>query len=515
MEDLPARGPAAASTAVADGDPRTIGGDVWRVAVVVVLGMLMSALDTTIVNIALVSLSKDLHTTLDTVQWVVTAYLLSLAAVIPVTGWAARRFGAKRLFILSIVLFTAGSALCGLASSVSELIIFRVIQGIGGGLIMPIGTIILVKKSGPIRLPRVMSAVGVPIVLAPVIGPTIGGLLLDNAGWRWIFYVNVPIGVAAVVAAVRLLPKDRPEDAGRLDVPGLGLVAAGLVGVTYGLAGIGTTSFVSDKVLLPLAVGTVLVAGFVLRALRMTRPLLDVRLYANRAFSAASFTTFCIGAAMFGGMILMPLYFQTVRGESAVMTGLLLAPQGIGSAVAIWVGGRATERFGGGVTALMGGLISIAATIPFVAIGAGTSFAFLCVAGAVRGFGLGLSVMPSMTSAFRVLRPDQVNDATPQLNVLQRVGGSIGTAIVTVVLENHLARAGGSVSARAAAFGTTFWWVLVVATLATLPTLLLIRMERRASATAPTTATAAAAAGGPRAPGLAVVEATEALIEAP
>src|SRR6185437_7802708 len=294
------------------GGANTIGADVWRVAIVVILGMIMSALDTTIVNVALVSLSKDLHTDLDTVQWVVTAYLLSLAAVIPITGWAARRFGAKRLFILSIILFTLGSALCGLAQSVPELIFFRVLQGIGGGLIMPIGTMILVKKSGPARLPRVMSAVGVPIVLAPVIGPTIGGLLLDNAGWRWIFYVNVPIGIAAVIAAVKLLPKDKPEDAGRLDVLGLVLIGAGLVGVTYGLADIGTASFVSDKVLLPLVAGLVLVAAFVWRALRMERPLLDVRLYANKAFSAASLTTFCIGAALYGGMILMPLYFQTV-----------------------------------------------------------------------------------------------------------------------------------------------------------------------------------------------------------
>jgi EmrB/QacA subfamily drug resistance transporter len=460
-------------------DEREIGTDVWRVAIVVILGMIMSALDTTIVNVALVSLSRDLHTTLDSIQWVVTAYLLSLAAVIPVTGWAARRFGAKRLFVLSIVVFTVGSALCGLASSVPELIFFRVLQGIGGGMIMPIGTIILVKKAGPVRLPRVMSAVGVPIILAPVIGPTIGGLLLDTAGWRWIFYVNLPIGIAAVIAAVRLLARDSSEDAGPLDFLGLGLVAAGLVGVTYGLAGIGTVSFMSAKVVLPLVVGAVLVTAFVLRALRVDHPLLDIRLYANKAFSAASFTTFCIGIALFGGMILMPLYYQIVRGEDALTTGLLLGPQGIGSAIAMWTSGRATDRFGGGVTALAGGAISVASTIPFVLIGGHTSFVALSGAMVLRGFGIGLSVMPAMTSAFRVLRPNQINDASPQLNVLQRVGGSIGTAIVTVVLQSHLEHAGTSIAAQGAAFGTTFWWVLVVTIVATLPTLLLIQQERR------------------------------------
>jgi EmrB/QacA subfamily drug resistance transporter len=462
-------------------DDRTIGPDVWRVVIVVVLGMIMSALDTTIVNVALVSLSRDLHTSLDSVQWVVTAYLLSLAAVIPATGWAARRFGAKRLFVLSIVLFTLGSALCGLASSISELIFFRVLQGIGGGMIMPIGTMILVKKSGPARLPRVMSAVGVPIILAPVVGPTIGGLLLDSAGWRWIFYVNLPIGIAAVIAAVRLLAKDVTEHAGRLDFAGLGLVGAGLVGITYGLAEIGTSSFASTKVLLPLVVGILLVAAFVLRSLRIENPLLDIRLYANKAFSAASFTTFCIGAALFGGMILMPLYYQTVRGEDALTTGLLLGPQGIGSAIAMWTSGRATERFGGGVTALIGGVVSVVATIPFVLIGGHTPYLVISAAMVVRGFGIGMSVMPTMTSAFRVLRPEHINDASPQLNILQRVGGSIGTAIVTVVLQSHLDRAGPSIDARAAAFGTTFWWVLVVTAVATLPVILLIRLERRAA----------------------------------
>jgi EmrB/QacA subfamily drug resistance transporter len=454
-----------------------ISADVWRVAIVVILGMIMSVLDTTIINVALQSLARDLHTGLDQIQWVVTAYLLSLAAVIPITGWAAKRFGARRLFLVSVVLFTLGSALCGLATSSSEMIAFRVLQGIGGGMIMPIGQMILVKKAGPTNLARIMSAIGIPIVLAPVVGPTIGGLLLDDAGWRWIFYVNLPVGIAAVIAAARLLPRDDAEDAGRLDAKGLVLAAFGLVGITYGLAEIGVSSFGSPKVLVPLLAGMVMVAAFVWRALRIERPLLDLRLYRHPAFTAASLTTFCLGAALFGGMILMPLYFQTVRHEDAVVTGLLLAPQGVGMAVAMWVAGRATERLGGGTTAFIGGVISVISTIPFVAIGGHTSFVLLSFTMVVRGFGIGMSTMPAMTAAYRVLKPSQVNDATPQLSVLQRVGGSIGTAILTVVLQHQLSRA-GSVSAAAAGFATTFWWVLAVTAVATLPTLLLRYQER-------------------------------------
>src|SRR4051812_22519458 len=278
---------------------------VWRIAIVVILGAIMSVLDTTIVNIALDDLSKDLHSSLDSIQWVITGYLLALAAVIPVTGWAARRFGARRLYLISLVLFTVGSALCGLAWSSGSLVAFRVLQGVGGGMLLPIGQIVLVKAAGPRNLPRVMSAIGVPIILAPVFGPTLGGLLLEHAGWQWIFLVNVPVGIVAVAVALRMLPRDEPEEAGSLDAIGLGLVATGLVGLTYGLAQSGSSgSLTAPSVLVPGLLGVVLIAAFVRRALRIPAPLLDMRLYADRAFAAASVTTFCLGAALFGAMIL-------------------------------------------------------------------------------------------------------------------------------------------------------------------------------------------------------------------
>ncbi|HWI21176.1 MAG TPA: DHA2 family efflux MFS transporter permease subunit [Baekduia sp.] len=454
---------------------------VWRIAIVVILGAIMSILDTTIVNVALNDLSKDLHSSLDSTQWVVTGYLLALAAVIPVTGWAARRFGSRRLYLVALVAFTVGSALCGLAWSTESLVGFRVLQGVGGGMLMPIGQMILVKAAGPRNLPRVMAAIGVPIILAPVFGPTIGGLLLEHAGWQWIFLVNVPIGVIALTTALRLLPHDGPEDAGSLDFIGLGLVASGLVGVTYGLAKSGSAGSLADRsVLIPVLAGIALIAAFVLRALRIPAPLLDMRLYKNKAFASASLTTFCLGAALFGGMILMPLYFQVVRGEDAVTTGLLLIPQGIGAGIAMRFSAIATERLGGGMTAFIGGAVTAAATVPFVLIGGGTSYWLIAGAMVFRGLGIGMSMMPAMTAAFAVLRPDQINHATPQLNVLQRVGGSVGTAILSVVLSNHLAAAGSAPSREvaASAFGSTFWWVLGVTAVALVPTALLAIVER-------------------------------------
>jgi EmrB/QacA subfamily drug resistance transporter len=462
------------------GSASKIESHVWRIAAVVVLGTIMSVLDTTIVNVALDTLGHDLNASVDQIQWVVTGYLLALAAVIPVSGWASRRFSSRSVYIVSLVLFTAGSVLCGLADSVESLVAFRVIQGIGGGMLVPTGQMILVKAAGPRNLPKVMSAIGVPIVLAPIFGPTIGGLLLEHVSWQSIFLVNLPVGIVTLIAALRMLPKDEPEGAEPLDFLGLGMLSVGLVGITYGLAETGSAgTLFAGSVLVPLVLGIVGVAAFVWRALKIPNPLLNVRLYADRAFAAASITTFCLGAALFGGMVLMPLYFQTVRGEDAVTTGLLLIPQGLGAAVAMGLSGRATERWGGGVTAAAGAVITLAATIPFVLLGANTSFVLIGAAMVVRGFGIGMSIMPAMTSAYSVLTPEQVTHATPQLTTLQRVGGSIGTAVLTVVLQSHLETAGGSQAAMAQAFGTTFVWVMGITAMALLPTLTLIRVERQ------------------------------------
>src|SRR3954449_12366209 len=221
---------------------------VWRICLIVIVGSIMSILDTTIVNVALDRLGSELHTSIANIQWVVTGYLLSLAAVIPVSGWTARRFGAKRVYLASLVLFTGGSILCGVASSATELIFFRVLQGVGGGLILPLGQLMMATAAGPRRMGRVMSVVAVPAMLAPIFGPALGGLILDNASWRWIFYVNLPIGIVATVAALRVLPAVEQGRTDPLDVRGLALMSTGLPLLTYGLAEIGSTgSFTATK----------------------------------------------------------------------------------------------------------------------------------------------------------------------------------------------------------------------------------------------------------------------------
>ncbi|HVV90548.1 MAG TPA: MDR family MFS transporter [Solirubrobacterales bacterium] len=450
---------------------------VWKIAGVVILGMTMSILDTTIVNVALDTLSRDLHSTIAQIQWVATGYLLALAAVIPLTGWAARRFGAKRVYLASIGLFTLGSALCGIAESSTSLILFRVLQGVGGGMIMPVAQMIMAEVAGPKRMGRVMGVVVMPAMLAPILGPVVGGLILQNLHWSWIFFVNVPIGVIAATLGWRMLPDSDLGEAGRLDWTGLALLATSMPLIVYGLSEIATKeSFTAPTVVWPIVGGLLLAAAFGRHALRTERPLLDVRLYANRTFAAASLTTFGLGAALFGAMILVPLYYQQVRGESVIVTGLLVGPQGLGMLlVSPWVA-RMTDRFGGGRVAVVGVSVLTLSSLPLAFIGADTSIVFISVLLLVRGIGIGLSFIPTTTVAFAALRTDQLSDATPQMNVLQRVGGAIGTAVLAVVLQR--ASAGAHTGAElASAFGTAYWWALGICAASLIPVLVLLRAE--------------------------------------
>ncbi len=465
-----------------------------RLAVVVVLGTIMSILDTTIVNVAIATLARDFHSPLSTVQWVSTGYLLALATVIPLTGWGMERFGAKRMWIVSLVLFLAGSALCGAAWSVQSLIAFRVLQGIGGGMIMPIGQSILASAAGPQRMGRVMSLLGVPMLLGPVLGPVLGGLIVDTVSWRWIFYVNIPIGIVAIVLAIRMLPgHERTDASSRLDVRGLALLSPGLVLLVYGLSQAGQGSTLS--VALPIVAGAALIIGFVLHALRSRiTPLIEVILFRNRSFAAAAVTSFCFGASLFGGMLLLPLYYQVVRGESALSAGLLMAPQGIGAALVMPLAGKLTDQYGAGRIVPGGLLVAILGTVAYTQLGAHTGYALLATSLFVRGIGFGFVMMPAMAAAYQTLSREQVPRASTAINIVQRVGGSIGTALVAVVLEHQISvqihGASGGLSgvsgvtaaerARIAqplsvAFGHTFWWALGLTAVALVPALLLPR----------------------------------------
>jgi EmrB/QacA subfamily drug resistance transporter len=457
---------------------------VWRICGVIVLGSIMSSLDITMTNVAIATLGRDLHSSIGDLQWVVTGYTLALAAAVPVSGWAAERFGPKRMYLISLALFTGGSFLCGLSISAAELVGFRVAQGVGGGLLQPIGQLMLVAAAGPKRVGRVMSIAFVPVMLGPILGPTLGGALVQGASWRWIFFVNIPIGLIGILAGVRFLPAGGRGTPRALDRRGLALLLVGLPLFTYGLANVGRTGgFASRDALIPCISGLVLVALFAAHALRVPHPLLNVRLYRRPVFSYAAAAIFVLDMAVFGAMILLPLYWQEVHNETVVRTGLLLAPQGIGFALAMPIAGRVTDRSGGGHAVLFGVALTAAATVPFGFAGPDTSLSALCAALFARGLGMSFCIMPAITVAYSTLKRSELADATPQLTIVGRIGGSLGTATLAVVLQRTLAGA-ISRSAVVSAYTTTFWVASGLSVAALAPAIMLLRAERQSRALA-------------------------------
>jgi EmrB/QacA subfamily drug resistance transporter len=464
------------------------------IASVVVLGAIMSILDTTVVNVAINTLSSDFHTSLTTIQWVATGYTLALATVIPLSGWIADRFGTKRLYMISIAMFIGGSALSGLAWSAGSIIVFRVLQGLGGGMIMPAGMTILTRAAGANRIGRVMSIIGVPMLLGPIVGPILGGWLVTDVSWRWIFFINLPIGLLALALSARILPRDVPEKGQRLDFIDLLLLSPGLALLIYGLAETNAAGgFGSARVLGPMLAGLVLLIAFVAHALRARDPLIDLRLFWDRAFSTSSLTLILVAISVFGSFLLLPLYFQAVRGESALQSGLLLAPQGFGSMLAMPVAGRLADRTGAGRIVPFGLLAVIGAVAGLTQITATTSYLLTSIDLFVFGIGMGFAMMPTFSGAMQSIRREAVARASTALNIIQQTGASIGTAVLSVVLASalsaRLGHHGGSSLGAAArrspaarhhvapvmagAFGHTFWWALALLVAALLSSLVL------------------------------------------
>ena len=469
------------------------------VAGVVLLGAIMSILDTTVVNVAIDHLAVAFRSSLTSIQWVITGYTLALAAVIPVTGWAADRFGTKRIYMWSLVLFTLGSMLSGLAWSAGSLIFFRVLQGIGGGMIMPAVMTIMTKKAGPHRMGRVMGVLGVPMLLAPILGPILGGWLVDNASWRWIFFINLPIGIIAFFLAMIVLEADQPQPAHRLDWLGMLLLSPGLAVLIYGLAESSSNGFGSVRSWGPTVIGVALIGAWFIHSWRSPNPLIELRTFAHTRAGAAAGTFFLFAISVFGSMLLVPLYYQAVRNASALQAGLLMAPGGVGAMMLMPIAGRLTDRYGPTWLPATGLPFVAVGLLPFVFVGPHTSYVLLCAGNFVQGLGMGLAMMPNMTAAMQAVPPSAIARTSTAMNIIRQAGASVGTAVLSVILASaitsnlsavigthrsgsgsgglatlqHLpASAHASVVAPLAhSFASTFVWALVLILIALVPAL--------------------------------------------
>ncbi|QBJ95646.1 DHA2 family efflux MFS transporter permease subunit [Rhodococcus sp. ABRD24] len=458
-------------------------GAVLKIASVVVLGAIMSILDVTVVSVALPTFAETFDTTYAVVAWTMTAYTLALATVIPVTGWAADRFGTKRLYMSALVLFVIGSVACAFAWDISSLIGFRVLQGLGGGMLMPLGMTIMTRAAGPERVGRVMAVLGIPMLLGPIGGPILGGWLIDAASWHWIFLINLPVGIVALVAAFKLLPKDQPSPAQSFDLVGMILLSPGLALFLYGVSSIPEHGKgLSPDVLVPVGIGLALIIGFVFHALRKNDPLIDLRLFKNRQLTIAVLTTTVFIVAFMGAGLLFPSYFIQVRGESALTAGLLLAPQGIGAMITMPIAGRLVDKLGPGKIVLTGLPLIALGMFTFTQLTATSSYPLLLGSLFVMGMGMGCTMMPLMTAAMVTLKHEMIARGSTLMNIVQQTAGSIGTATMSVVLTSQMTSRGldkeaapptdpsgvaQMLNASAESFGGTFMvaFVLVLATL--------------------------------------------------
>jgi EmrB/QacA subfamily drug resistance transporter len=464
--------------------PDHIDAAVLKVAGVVVLGAIMSILDITVVNVALPTFQTAFTGAGDplpysTVAWTVTGYTLALATVIPLTGWAADRFGTKRLYLAAIGLFTLGSALCATATSINMLIGFRVLQGFGGGMLMPLGMIIMTKAAGPHRMGRLMAILGIPMLLGPILGPIIGGWLIEHASWHWIFLINVPLGIAAIVYAWIVLAKDTPEPSESFDFLGMALMSPGLALFLFGVSsipGAAADEHSYTRVWVSMAIGIALMLTFVFHSFRPEHPLLDLRLFQNRNLTVSIITMFMFAAAFFGGLLLVPTYFQQIRGETALMAGLLVAPQGIGAMLTMPIAGNLSDRLPVGRIVPVGLVVIVIGMFGLTQVTESTPYGLLIAELVVMGLGMGATMMPLFTSALKTLKSHEVARGSTLLNINQQIASSVGVAVISVVLTAQLNDARTPADA-AGAFADSFWvaWVVVVLTL--IPALLLPRKK--------------------------------------
>src|SRR6266850_409764 len=409
----------------------------WLVAVAFVAGLFMDLMDVTIVNVALPTLGLDFGASTNALEWVVTGYLISLAIWIPASGWISDRFGSKRTFAFALVLFTAGSALCGLAWSAGSLIAFRMLQGIGGGMMTPVGTAMLFRAFPQAERARASAVITVPTAIAPALGPVLGGWLVVNASWRWIFYVNVPVGLATLVFVLLFLREHKEPGAGRFDVWGFLCSGGGLALVLYALSQAPAHGWTSTPVVVSGVLGIVLFGLLVMLELWRPDPMLGLSLFRDRLFRSANLSMFMVYAVLLGVLFLLPLFLQELRGLSALQSGLTTFPQALGMLLMVRLSGRLYLRVGPRRMLTLALLGITVTSVLFLLVDLGTSLWWIRAIMFLRGVSMSLAIVASQAAAFATIRSKQIGRASALFNTNRQVAASIGVAALATVLGTH------------------------------------------------------------------------------
>jgi EmrB/QacA subfamily drug resistance transporter len=415
----------------------------WRAAIVVAIGLFMAVLDITIVSVALPQMQAYFHTNRDTITWVATAYLLAQAAVIPITGFISDRVGTKLVFLVALTLFTVGSALCAFSPTEGWLIAFRVFQGIGGGALFPVAFAIIFRVFPPTERGAASALIGVPVLLAPAFGPTIGGFFTQTFDWRAIFLINVPVGVVAFIGSLLVLhggARERAESGlgaaparQRFDIAGLVLSMVGFTALVYGISEAALSSWSDRTVVISLVTGSVLLVAFVINELVVADPVMDVRLFGNYTFAAANLLTWVVSGFLFASIYLLPIFYQNVQGHSPLQSGEFVIVQGLGAAFATVIAGRLYNQVGPRGLVSFGFILVTVGTYGLTKLSVNTTWQSMQIWLLVRGLGLGFTNIPLQTLAVSVVSNRAMARASSLINVTRQVFGAVGITVLTTI----------------------------------------------------------------------------------
>src|SRR3954454_12789156 len=410
----------------------------WIVATVFVFGMFIDILDTTIINVALPELGRHFHASTASIEWIVLGYLLSLAVWVPASGWIGDRIGTRRVYLFALAMFTLASALCGQAHSLGELVAFRVLQGVGGGMLVPVGTAMLFRAFSPIERAKASTVLIIPTVLAPALGPVLGGWLVTDVSWRWIFYVNLPVGIAAFVVGFLYLRENREGLAGRFDLPGFLLSGVGLALVLYALSQGPVKGWRSAQIVGAGFLGVVLFAALVYVETHTPDPMLALRLLKERMFRNANILLLFTYGSFLGVIFLMPLYLQNLRGFTPLQSGLTTFPQALGVIVSSQIVGRLYHRVGPRRLIVGGMLFMSLVSFPLVFIGLETSLWTIRGIMFLRGIAMAFAFVPMQAATYANITPVDTGRASAIYSTQRQVAAALGVATLGTVLITRI-----------------------------------------------------------------------------
>lgn len=413
---------------------------VMTVAWVLVLGAMAPLLDSTMINIAIHNLVHDLNSSVTTVQWTITCYLLATGIAVPFSSWLLNKFNGKHVFLAGEVLFAVGSVLSALSPNIQWLIGARVIQGFAGGLIMPLLTTLLVQTAGAAAMGQMMATVGLPMILGPLFGPVLGGIIIKYLSWHWIFWVNVPVGLISILLILWKMP-DYPAQnkAAKMDFVGIILLAGATTSMIYGIVKASKLANFTNQTTLTFLGGGLLVLVFYIiwAALRKEKAVLPLNLFTHASFNGAGLGLLIAGTVLNGAMLLLPLFFQDVRGMTVMTAGLALIPQGVGMLVSRTLTGRLTDSIGAKYVVLVSLLITFVGTLPFYWFDAHTAYWLIAAVLVVRGVGAGGILMPLMADAYTGMSHQQVPAASIGSRIIQNVGSAFGSALIATIVTAY------------------------------------------------------------------------------